>query len=375
MKSDTPSNIQNNIHKWFVFAVLIATFAGFLRMQAVTRLPVDFDEFVYLPTAFRYQEIMASGKWSEIINFKENLEHPPLNKILFALGLWTYNPKEPDWNALSVGKPIPASDQPAFFEPRRISAIGGTLQVFITALIHPIAGILLALDSYHIKYSAQVYLEGVPGLMALLAVLLFELGLPNTRWTFLVLSAVALGLAGAGKYLYAIVGFVLLAFLIRRTHSVRASILYSFVALSSFLLADPFLWPNPPARLWDSLFFHWRFAHSEHVVSAGMPWYSPIVHLLRAAPTQWHPGVFYTGIADLIILPLSIIGIPRAIRERPIWLAWAGLGLFILLIWPTKWPQYILVVLPPLTVCAGLGVEQIIGILWSRIQNVGRKQI
>src|SRR5262245_19454773 len=210
MSSDTVFNIQNNIRKWFLLAIFIAAFAGFLRMQAVTRLPVDFDEFTYLPIAFRYQEMMANGKWTEIINYQENLEHPPLNKILFALDLWARHPKEPDWNALSVGTPIPESDQSAFFGPRRISAIEGTLQVFIVALIHPIAGILLALDSYHIKYSAQVYLEGVPGLMALLSVLLFESGLPNKRWIFLISSAVALGFAGAGKYLYAIVGFILL---------------------------------------------------------------------------------------------------------------------------------------------------------------------
>ena len=204
--------------------------------------------------------------------------------------------------------------------------------------------------------------------MVVLAVFLFELGLPNPkshpgtsppRWRLLIFSAAALGLAAAGKYLYGIVGFVLLAFLIRRTRSIRSALLYCTAALSVFLLADPFLWPNPPMRLWESLTFHWRFAHSEHVVSFAMPWYSPIAHLLRAAPTKWHPGVFYTGLADLIILPLSLIGIPRALRDRPIWVAWAGFGLLVLLIWPTKWPQYILLVLPPLSVCAGIGIEQI----------------
>lgn len=368
----------HRFRKGLVLAILIAAFAGFLRMQAVTHLPVDFDELVYLPVAFRYQEIMAGGKWKQLILYQENLEHPPLNKLLFAMDLWTRRPKEPAWNALHVGSAIPVSDQPAFYGARRISAVGGTLQVLVTALVHPIAGLLMAFDTYHIKYSAQVYLEGVPGLMAVLAVFLFELGLPNgrsrvdavqTRWRLLIFSAAALGLSAAGKYLYGIVGFVLLAFLIRRTHSVRSTLLYCCAALSVFLLADPFLWPNPPMRLWDSLTFHWRFAHSEHVVSSAMPWYSPIAHLLRAAPTKWHPGVFYTGLADLIILPLSLIGIPRALRERPIWVAWAGFGLFVLLIWQTKWPQYILLVLPPLSVCAGIGIEQIGGIVGRKIRN------
>jgi hypothetical protein len=310
-----------------------------------------------------------------MINYKENLEHPPFNKILFALNLLVINPKEPDWDNLNVGKGIPPDDRPAFFGPRSISAVGGTFQVLITALVHPIAGILMALDTYHIKYSAQVYLEGMPGFMAMLAVFLFEFGVTNkkdtaeTKWRLLIPSAIALGVAGAGKYLYGFVGFVLLAFLIRRTHSLRSAFLFCCIAILTFLLFDPFLWPNPPSRLWDSLTFHWRFAHSEHVVSAGLPWYAPFYYLLHAEPTKWHRDLFLTGLADVLILPLSLFGIPRAIRQRPIWIAWAGFGLFFLLIWPTKWPQYILFVLPPLAVCAGLGVEQIGSTIWRKLQT------
>ncbi|HEY7159737.1 MAG TPA: hypothetical protein VH815_00695 [Acidobacteriota bacterium] len=354
-------------NKYLIFAILIAAFAGFYRMRTVTLLPPDFDELVYLPAAFHYQEMIANSKWKEIINYQENMEHPPLNKLLFAIDLGIINPKEPNWDNLNVGKSIPPEDHPAFFGPRRISAIGGTFQVLITALIHPIAGILMALNTYHTKYTAQVYLEGIPGLMAVLAVFLFELG--ETRWRLLFPSAVALGLAAAGKYLYGFVGFVLLAFLIRRTRSLKSSLLYSGVAIAAFLLADPFLWPNPAGRLWDSLTFHWRFAHSEHVVSAGLPWYAPFYYLLHAEPTKWHRDVFITGSADILILPLSFFGIRRAIHERPIWVAWAAFGLIFLTLWPTKWPQYILFVLPPLAVCAGIGVEQIVNFIWKKFRK------
>jgi hypothetical protein len=359
--------MKKQVNKYLVAAIFIAAFAGFLRVRTVTLLPPDFDELVYLPAAFQYQEMIANHKWKEIINYKENLEHPPLNKILFAIDLGLFNPKEPDWNNLDVGKAIPPDDRAAFFGPRRISAIGGTLQVFITALVHPIAGILMALNTYHTKYTAQAYLEGVPGLMAVLAVFLFELGLTRSR--FLIPSAITLGLAAAGKYLYGFVGFVLLAFLIRKTRSLRSALLYCGIAISIFFLADPFLWPNPPGRLWDSLTFHWGFAHSEHVVSAGLPWYAPFYYLSHAEPTKWHHGIFYTGLADILILPLSFFGIPRALRERPIWIAWAAFGLFFLLIWPTKWPQYILFVLPPLAVCAGLGLEQIANFIWRKFRK------
>ena len=41
--------------------LFIMAFAGFVRWQAVYKLPVDFDELVYLPAAFRYQEMIAAG--------------------------------------------------------------------------------------------------------------------------------------------------------------------------------------------------------------------------------------------------------------------------------------------------------------------------
>ncbi len=362
---------------FYLLAILIAGFAGFLRWQAVMRLPVDYDELAYLPVAFRYQEMINGGRWSELIHFQETAEHPLFNKLLFAVDLSIRQPKEPDWNVLDVGRPIPTDAQSAFYGPRLISAVGGTLQVLVITLVNPIAGLLLALDTYHVKYSAQVYLEGVPGLMAVLAVFFFERGLPNKKpeghqeppvlqWRWLLLSAATLAFAAAGKYLYGIVGFVLVAFLILRTRSMRATALYCFATLCIFVAADPYLWPNPPMRLWDSLSYHWRYAHSEHVVSSAMPWYAQIVYLLQSAPTSWHPAVFYTGVVDLIILPLSLVGLPRTWKERPIWVAWMGFGLLLLLLWPTKWPQYTLLVLPPISVCAGIGIERIGRRLWSK---------
>jgi hypothetical protein len=350
----------------YLVAILITLLAAFLRFKAVKELPIDYDELTYLPDGFRYEEMIEKHKWAEIVAYDESMEHPAFNKLLFAIDLRIRNPKEPDWEPLSVGQKIPPADQAAFFGPRLISAVGGTLQILITSLVNPIGGLMLALNTYHIKYSAQVYLEGIPGFMTLLSVFLFEFAVPKKdshdvahRWNMLMISAAALGVAAAGKYLYGIVGFVMLAFLVFRTRSWKPCVGFCFTALAVFFIADPFLWSNPPLKLWNSLTFHWHFAHSDHVKSAGMPWFAPIVHLLRPAPTYWHPGVFYTGIADRLLLPLALVGVVRALRERPIWVAWAAFGLIILLFWPTKWPQYILIVLPPLTVCAGFGVQQI----------------
>lgn len=366
--------------------LLVVALAGILRWRAVLLLPPDFDELVYLPVSFRYEEMLASGKWKQIENYEENTEHPPLNKLLFATELWACHPAEPNWKALDVGNPMPAEARPAFRGPRAVSAAGGTLQVLLVAVTNPLAGLLLALDTYHIKYSAQVYLEGVPGFLSVLAVFLFELGFARKRGEasgaagtgavvdrqppslpILVGSAASLGLAAAGKYLYGIVGFVLLAFLIYRTRSVRLAALYCLAALGLFFAANPFLWPNPGARLWNSVTYHWQYSHGKHVVESGLPWYAPVVYLVRSLPTAWHRGVFITGgVADHLILPLALIGIPRAFRERRIWLAWAGFGLLFLFVWATKWPQYILMILPPLCVCAACGIRSVAALITNK---------
>ena len=90
---------------------------------------------------------------------------------------------------------------------------------------------------------------------------------------------------------------------------------------------------------------------------------------LQSEPTKWHPGLFYTGLVDVLILPLSFIGLRRSLHERPIWVAWAGFGLLVLLVWPTKWSHYILIILPPLAVCAGIGIEQVGRTVWSQIRR------
>jgi hypothetical protein len=66
--------------------------------------------------------------------------------------------------------------------------------------------------------------------------------------------------------------------------------------------------------------------------------------------------VFPLGWLDVVLLPAAALGVPYAARHRPVWLAWALVGLLVLLAWPAKWPQYTLLVRPPLTVLAGLGL-------------------
>ncbi len=209
--------------------------------------------------------------------------------------------------------------------------------------------------------------------MAILAALLFEWatrkdssGARPLRLGPLLSSAAALGLAAAGKYPYALVGLAILPFLVfhlRRRWPLL--LLYGGLALVVFLLANPFLWPNPPARLWEAFSFHWHYAHSGQVAELAWPWWRQFYYLTASLPSEWHSGLFPTRLADELLVPLAVLGLPWALRRRPIWVAWAVVGLAFLLAWPTKWPQYTLLVRPALAVVGGIGLVEV-GRMWGR---------
>ncbi len=350
--------------------LLAVAAAAWVRGVAVERLPPDYDEFAYLPAAFRYAERMVPGRWGEIPGVTENEEHPPLCKLAYAAVLKRTGAAEPEWDRVEVGKPTPAAARPAFTATRTFSAVTGVLQVLLEALVSPLGALWLAFDTYHAKYTAQAYIEGLPGLFAILAVLLFERalrerqtgGLVPARPTLapgpLLAAAVMLGLAAAGKYPYGLVLLLaFLPFLLLRGHD-KPWLLAGAgaVALLAFVAADPYLWDDTVDRVWNSVAFHFRYSQNEHVRKSGLPWWYQLYYLTRSTPVRWHPGVFPFGWLDVLLLPAAALGVPYAARHRPVWLAWAVVGLLFLLAWPTKWPQYTLLARPPLTVLAGLGL-------------------
>ncbi|RJS27264.1 hypothetical protein DRW03_02515 [Corallococcus sp. H22C18031201] len=351
-----------------LLGLILAAVAGaaWQRDVAVRRLPPDYDELTYLPVAYRYEAMLASGRWGEVATFRENFEHPPLVKLLFATGLWVSGAPEPEWKQVEVGHPLPAAAVPVFHVTRGLSAVMGVLQVALVAVVSAPGALLLAFDAYHAKYTSQAYLEAVPGLLAVLAVLAFERArrtAPGSPRAFrrgpLVLSGALLGAAAACKYPYGlVVGLALAPFLGLPT---RARLgpwgVFGLATLAAFFLLHPGLWSSPVGNLWESVSFHWSYSQSAHVQRAGLPWYQPWLYLTHPEPVSWHDGVFLTGASAWLMVPLAVLGVPRAARTRPVWLAWAGVGLVFLMMWPTRWPQYLLLVLPALSVCAGLGVE------------------
>ena len=57
---------------------------------------------------------------------------------------------------------------------------------------------------------------------------------------------------------------------------------------------------------------------------------------------------------------LGIIGLPLMIKRRAEYFTWLVVGLGFLLVWSTKWPQYVLLVLPPLCLAAAEGVQTLL---------------
>jgi hypothetical protein len=316
-----------------------------LRVWAAWQLPVDFDEPVYLEGAYDYAELIRTGDWQGLIDYDKVMEHPPLTRLLYASVL-LLSERGLNW-------------EQALLTSRLVSVVLGTLGVALVAIIDPLAGLLLAIQTVAVKYTSQAYLESTALFTALLA--LFAM-LRSRRlgdgWFWL--SAAALGLTAAAKYSYFPILFVIL-YIAWWEKRYRSPLLgaYLGVALISFLVFDPHLWNNPFQRLIDSLLFHQQYALGEHVQEVGYPWNKPIFWVSRSQGYIWHPEVFfYMGFDGLIFLA-SFYGAYVDWKNRRWVVVCLLTGMLFLLLWPTKWPQYTLVVIPAFCLAASSALGDI----------------
>ncbi len=383
--------MRNNSLLLRLLAVALVTIIALgLHQRAVRLLPIDYDEDDYLGAAQRYAAFLADRDLRGLIDYDFNYEHPPLTKLAYGLAILPL-PKAPLLPEQSPNIPPAKSlPQPHFRIARTLSAAFGTLEVLALAAFNPLAGLFLAIHTWQTKYTSQIMLEPLPALASLLAVLFYTLSQPrgNQRgtWLWLLLSAVALGLTAASKYTYCVVGLAIAADMGWRmaNHSgqstsslsdrpFRRLLLWGTVAIAVFFVADPRLWSHPFQRLAQSLLYHGAYAQSAHVREANFPFWQPLVWLLGSVP--WHPGVF--------LLPLDLpITIFAALGWRPFWqkhrvfALWLLIGLIFLLLWPTKWPQYILTITAPLCLAAAEGFRATV---WAPLarkwrQNRGQTQ-
>jgi len=82
-----------------------------------------------------------------------------------------------------------------------------------------------------------------------------------------------------------------------------------------------------------------------------------LVWLAQAVP--WHPGVFAVSL-DAIALLFAVLGLKRLWQKHRVFALWLIIMLVFLLFWPTKWPQYVLMLTAPLALSAAEGLYVVI---------------
>jgi ABC-type sugar transport system permease subunit len=337
-----------------------------LRLRAVDLLPQDYDEPVYFLAGQHYARALLAGDWGELLRYEYNMEHPPLTKLAYGVAL-SFLPQIPEIPEQPTNPPPPVAyplPQPQFIAVRLVSALFGVLEVLALAILSPLAGLFLAAHTFTIKYTSQAYLEALPSLLSAVAVLAYVKS--KGRWNgWLFASALALGLTAAAKYLYCVAGIAIAVHwlwtqrpegALRRPGTLARwfgpVVGWGLLAVAVFFAADPFLWPDPAGRLKASILFNAEFSQSQHVQEAGLPVWQPFVWLMTSVP--WHPGVFAVSL-DVVITLLALAGFPKLWRERSVFAVWLVVALGFLLLWPTRWPQYILVLTVPLSLAAAVG--------------------
>ncbi len=381
-----------------IAVILVVMLAWTLRWRAVTMLPVDYDEDDYLKAAQEYATLIQAGDWAGFMDANYRPEHPALIKIAYGLAIAgdPVVPTIPD--RATSADPDQTLPRPHLTHARTLGAIFGTLTVLAVSLLNPLGGLILAIHSWTIKYDSQVMLESLPALTSLMAVMLYVLyrqkgrtpssdGRTPSAPTFsllLAVSAIFFGLTVASKYVYGIVGIAILAdwFIPDQQNShpfafarVRSMVLWGLLAVLVFFLADPYLWPDPVNRLKDSLLYHITYSTSSaDVERANYPIWQQFVWLSMNVP--WSQEAFKV-LLDPFIFILGIAGFWGLRKEKRIYLLWLGLGLLFLLIWRTKWPQYLLMITVPLSLAAAEGGKVIVQTLWqgwkqSRMQKKER---
>lgn len=332
-----------------ILVALIVLVALGQRLKAVHRLPVDADEPVYLQAASDYASLMAQGQWAQIPHYVYNSEHPVFAKLLYALGLRMVGYTGQAEPAIHLSWGDAPSRMGPLIAARYVAVFFGTLQVLALALADPLAGALLAIHTMASKYTAEVYLEAVPAFAVTLSVLAYERahrrGEGQTgAWFWL--SAGMLGMAAASKVVYGVVGLALAPFVVwQERRRLWNALAYGLLALAVFVALNPILWPDPLRWLRSSILYHSAYTASAEVARYAHPWWQGVVWMSGAA--TWHPDVFWFPF-DFFTFLLSLAGLPFLFRQNKRYFAWFAVGWLFLFLWPTRWPQYTLIVTPVL---------------------------
>jgi hypothetical protein len=323
--------------------------------------------------------------WSE-----HTYEHPALHKILYGVVLLTQQPIDrlPESDLPRLAPLASTEAGPWNLAARHLSVLFGTLAVLVLALVHPLAGLFLAVDTLSVKYTSEVYLEALPLLTGLLSALAYmrwmkrvrsDPSSPGAGLSWLILSAAFLGMTAAAKYVHAVVGIAILVHFLAAVLRGRLPprfamhmLGWGLLALVMFVVFDPYLWPHPVARLAKSVLFHQDFTDSRLVEMYNYPFWQPLRWLSAfSAYYKLGPGSAFLVDIDTLVFVAAIIGLPRLHKHASFFFYWLLVGLIFLLVWKTKWPQYTLILLVPLSMAAAQGVLTVWDLARAAIRRRG----
>ncbi len=348
----------------------VAVIALATRLLAVNVLPIDFDEDDYLRAGQQYAAGLQAGNLDVFLQDNYRTEHPPLSKIITGIAIEPLPASEEIPDRPTTAGPAASLPEPQFTVARTVQAVFGAATATLLAVLSPLGAFWLAIHTWSIKYTSQVMLESVPAFFALVTVMAYVAASragPRGRRIGLVAAALAFGLACDGKYLYGVAGVaVVIDWLWRsrpdpwRVPSAMARWLagpagWLVLAFVVFFVADPYLWPDPVGRLWASIAYHGGYATSDAVTSTGWPSWQPIVWLMGSVPFH-APGTFLLAV-DLPIAILATVGLRQLWDRQRVFALWLFVALAFLVVWPTKWPQYVLILSAPLSLSAGYGAR------------------
>ncbi len=363
------------MNKWLRLSLSVILFLGVIalawaiRWHALTTLNIDYDEDDYLRAGQEFAHLIHTRDWAGFLQTNYRPEHPPLAKIM--VGISILNQPEP----VNLVPDRPSTASPNQYLPRNqlkngriANAIFGTLTAGLLAIVDPVAGALLAIHSFTVKYVSQIMLEALPAFFSLASVMCYLRFKKQKKGKkgWLVFSAIFLGLTAASKYLYCVAGLAVLADwvieLIRSRESWKRYlplIIWGAISFGIFVAADPYLWPSPLSRLKESVLFHSVYSTTaQEVQDAGYPVWQPF-YWLFSTPKMWQPSAIWIALDPLITI-LAFFGIRRQWLKRPVMILWLVIALFFLLLWPTKWPQYIVILTAPLCLTASEGINELL---------------
>lgn len=347
-------------------ALLVFAVAFGFRTYAANNLTIDYDEDDYLRAGQEFAHLIRTGNWSGFLETNYRPEHPQLAKIMFGLSIVGL-PEEPLITDVPItANPAKALPPDLLTAARNMSAILGSLTAMLLALVNPLGGLLLAMHSFTIKYTSQVMLDGFASLMSTATAITYYFSKRKngkSKAALLAASAIFLGMSASSKYLHSAVGFAILIdwFLSAREANelkkfFRNAFLWGLLSLIAFFVFNPFYWPNPLERIQVTYEAVSTTTTNPNMVRANLPTWQPLKHLSSSVPESWNQEGFLLRV-DSIIFIFALIGIADTWRKNRFIAIWLFVDIFILLIWRTKWAQYVLVATAPLAFVAAEGVK------------------